>query len=287
VGQPRGFGFAATVDVRDCRALHRRWIAQVNYCASQPDRSVPVVRDAPQCTRPASVYVNLTEVDGFYDECLTPARATELARQAGERGASLAAEVALRSSTQCLDRPGHAFVDGLCTSEGAPAPAGGGVLMIGDSVTWRGSDELARIRPELTVDAEPARRPTELASRLDAFRARRGQPTGLVVELGTNPAPGFGRRDLAAVVGSLLPGTPVMFVLPYVEVSPDPLVVSASSRRFAGWMRTLARSRGDSCVADWPAYVRSHPGLLQDGIHPRHAAEDDWARWISGQWDHC
>ena len=287
VGQPKGFGFASTVDVGRCRALHRRWIAQVNYCVSQPDRSVPLVHHAPQCTRPASVYVNLTEVEGFYDECLTTARARELIRLATERGASLAAEVALRSGTQCPDRPGHAYVDGLCTTQGAPAPAGGGVLMVGDSVTWRGSDELARMRPELTVDAEPARRPTELASRLDAFRDRLGEPTGLVVELGTNPAPGFGRRDLAAAVRSLPPGTPVMFVLPYVEVSPDPPVASASSRRFAGWMRSLARSLGDSCLADWPAYVRSHPGLLQDGIHPRHAAEGDWARWISGQWERC
>ena len=77
-------------------------------------------------------------------------------------------------------------------------PGSGGVLLVGDSVSWRGSDELARLRPELTVDAEPARRPTELAARLDAFRAKHGQPAGLVVELGTNPAPGFRRRDLAA-----------------------------------------------------------------------------------------
>ncbi len=58
-GEPQGFGYAATVDVRTCRALHRRWIAAVNYCASQPDRSLLAVADAPQCTPPGSVYVAL------------------------------------------------------------------------------------------------------------------------------------------------------------------------------------------------------------------------------------
>ena len=33
-GQPAGYGYAATVDVRECVALQRRWIAAVNYCAS-------------------------------------------------------------------------------------------------------------------------------------------------------------------------------------------------------------------------------------------------------------
>ena len=52
-------------------------------------------------------------------------------------------------------------------------------------------------------------------------------------------------------------------------------------------MRDLARSRKHSCVADWPAYVRSHPGTLQDGVHTKHAAEGRWAHWISQQWAGC
>jgi hypothetical protein len=227
------------------------------------------------------VYVTLAETQGFYDECLTPERVEELTASAAARGATLAAEVALHSAVQCPDRPGGVFVDGLCTRPPGHRPTGGGVLLVGDSVAWRGSDEVARLRPGLIVDGEPARRPTELATRLDAFRARRGQPTGLVVELGTNPAPGYGRRDLAAAVRTLPAATPVLFVLPYVEVGgPGP-------SRFAGWMRSLADTRRHTCVADWPAYVRAHPGLLQDGIHPRNAAEGDWARWLSRQWARC
>ena len=163
-------------------------------------------------------------------------------------------------------------------------PRSDGMLMVGDSVSWRGSDELARLRPVLTVDAEPARRPTELAARVDAFRAEHDQLSGLVVELGTNPAPGFERRDLAAAVRSLPTETPVMLVLPYVEVSSDPVVVSSWSQQFDGWMRSVAAGRPHTCVADWPAYVRSHPGLLQDGIHPRNDAEAAWAEWVLAQW---
>jgi hypothetical protein len=52
-------------------------------------------------------------------------------------------------------------------------------------------------------------------------------------------------------------------------------------------MRSVAAGRPGSCVADWPAYVRAHPGLLQDGTHVRNDAEGEWARWLSGQWDDC
>jgi hypothetical protein len=267
VGQPKGFGYAATVDVRHCQDLQRRWITAVNYCASQPDRSLAAVRDAPQCASPASTYVTLSETEGRYDECLTTAQAAELSRQAAAHGTTLAAEVAAQQRRA--------------------EPSSGGVLMVGDSVSWRGSDELARLRPELTVDAEPARRPTELVARLDAFRARHGQPAGLVVELGTNPATGFRRRDLAAAVQTLPAPIPVLLVLPYVEVSSEPVVVSSWSQRFAGWMRSVAAGRPHTCVADWPAYARSHSGLLQDGTHPRNDAEAVWARWVLDQWERC
>jgi hypothetical protein len=261
-GQPQGYGYGATVGARQCSALHRRWIAAVNYCASEPDRSLALVRDAPQCAAPASIYVTLSESEGAYDECLTPARARTLAVAAAMHGTTLAGELARRQPE-------------------AASSGRGGVLVVGDSITWRGSDELSRERPAFVVDAEPARRPSELRARLDAFRARHGQPTGLVIELGTNAAPGFDRADLAAAVRSVPAATPVMLVLPYLETG------ASAPATFAGWMRSVAAERKGSCVADWPAYVRSHPAVLQDGIHPRNDAEGDWARWLSAEWDRC
>ena len=159
--------------------------------------------------------------------------------------------------------------------------------MVGDSVTWRGGDELARLAPDLAVDGEPARRPTELPARLAAYRDRNGQPTGLIVELGTNPAQGYDRRDLAAAIRVLPERTPVLLVAPYVETSTEPVVLSAWSQRFGGWMRSIAAGRPHTCVADWPAYARSHEGLLQDGIHPRNATEGQWAAWVVQQWSDC
>jgi hypothetical protein len=49
-------------------------------------------------------------------------------------------------------------------------------------------------------------------------------------------------------------------------------------------MRSVAAARDHTYVADWPAYVRAHPGLLQDGIHPYHQDEGQWARWLLQRW---
>ncbi len=195
-----------------------------------------------------------------------PRRAAALSQRAAADGTTLAAQVA---RTQWLP------------------PSRPGPLMVGDSVTWRGGDELARLLPALTVDGEPARRPTELPARLEAYRHRNGAPTGLVVELGTNPAQGYtpprprhgDRRPSVVDAGHAR--------APYVETSSDPVVLSAWAQRFGGWMRSIAAGRPHTCVADWPAYVRTHPDLLQDGIHPQNVAEGQWAAWVAKQWSDC
>ena len=286
-GQPNGYGFVSTIDIRQCQALNRRWIPQVNYCASQPDRSVTALYNAAQCTGAASVYVNLFETEGYFDECMTPQRADELAQRAGEDGSTLTAETALRSSTQCPYRPHSVYSNGACVKTPDAQPSGGGVAMIGDSLTWRGGDELTRLRPTFTIDGEPARKLTELRERLEDYRAQHGEPGGLIIELGTSPAKGFSQQDLAKILKTVPASTDLMLVLPYYELRTDPVVISKASSRVAHWMESLARSRKNACVADWPAYVRSHPGILQDGVHTRHNAEGRWARWISQQWGRC
>lgn len=287
-GQPQGLGFVTTVDARQCAALQRRWIAQVNYCASEPDRTVTALYNASQCVSPANVYVNLSETEGYYDECLTAERAFALTMQSAFDQTTLSEEVALHSEVQCAHRPGHVFTDGSCVSATTVQRMGGGVAMIGDSLTWRGNDELARLRPTFTIDGEPARRLTALRERLSFYRSVQGEPAGLIIQLGTSPASSFSRRDLDEVVATLPATTQLMFVLPYLQLRADPVVVSPGSARFAGWMRSLAQKRKNSCVADWPAYVQARPGILQDdGAHPQHAAERQWARFVSQQWSRC
>ena len=266
-GQPRGYGYAATVDAHRCGELHRHWIAAVNYCASEPDRSRAMVVGAPQCARGASVYVTLAEKPGHYDECVNRGQAAALVHRAAANGTTPAEELA-RDQRHADDGPA-------------------GVLAVGDSVTWRGGDELIDLWPELAVDGEPARRPTELATRIRAYEAHHGAPTGLVVELGSNPAPGYGRADLSRAVADVPADVPVLLVLPYAEVAGSPAALSTWSRRFDGWMRSVAAGRPHTCVADWPAYVERHAGLLQDGLHVRNDAEGEWAQWLVDQWAAC
>jgi hypothetical protein len=158
--------------------------------------------------------------------------------------------------------------------------------MIGDSLTWRGSDELGRMRPTFTLDGEPARRISELQGRLDYYVSGHGQPTALIIALGAVPPPaGYGRSDLARTVKSVPRSTTVMFVLPYAALPSGN--TSPRTTMIGGWMRAIAGSRGRTCVADWPAYVRSRPGLIQDGVHVKNTQERSWATFVSQQWGRC
>ena len=57
-------------------------------------------------------------------------------------------------------------------------PSAGGVVVIGDSLTWRGSDELGRLRPSFTLDGEPARPPTSWRRGWPSSGPARASPTG-------------------------------------------------------------------------------------------------------------
>jgi hypothetical protein len=280
------FGFVSTIESRRCQALGRRWIAAVNYCASYPDRSADAVYNAPQCEGARSVYVPLSETDGYYDECLTPARVRELVLLGRLEGKSLTQEASERSSVQCRWRPESAFVAGRCVAGRGSRPARGGTVMVGDSLTWRGTDELTKRRPTFFVDGEPARQLSALPGRLAAYSDLAGAPTGVVIALGTVPSPaGFDKSDLARVVRSLPRSARLMFVLPYAELTPGR--PTPHSTKVAAWMRAIGTSRSRSCLADWPAYVRSHRGVLQDGVHVTRAAEKQWARFVDKAWSRC
>ena len=158
--------------------------------------------------------------------------------------------------------------------------------MVGDSLTWRGTDELGRIRPTFTIDGEPARQISELKGRLDYYVSGHGQPTGLIVAMGAVPPPGgFGKSDLARAVKSVPRSTKVMFVMPFAALpngKPSP-----NTAKISGWMRAIAKARGRTCLVEWPAFVQSRPGLLQDGVHVRNNSEGVWANLIAQQWGRC
>ena len=284
-GQGR-YAFATPVDYRLCTALHRRWVAPVDWCASNPDRAARVVEGAAACLGQHSTYVNHRESEGEYDECLRPATVQRLRALAARHGTTLEREASRRSRTLCSSRPRHRYVDGLCV-RGRPAVARGGDLLVGDSITWRGTDELGRLQPDLVIDGMPARQPDDLRGRLARYRADHGDPDGLVVELGTNRNRRYDESDLRADIGSLPADTVVMLVLPYRADRGRPPVVTASSTRFAGWMSAVAAARPRTCVADWRAVVDRRPDVLGDGVHPGPTQEEFWARWLSRSWTGC
>lgn len=285
-GQGR-YGYAAAIDYRRCAILNRRWLTETDWCASNPDRRVGVIREAPQCIAPASTYVSHDETEGWYDECLRPRRVAQLQRIAKANGTSVEHEAALRSETLCAYRPGHVFASGVCQPRRTAAVQAGGTLLVGDSLTWRGTDELGGRAPDISLDGLPSRQLRDLSVRLDRFRLDHGEPANLIIELGTNRDRTYSEQDLRQDIASLPTSTLVMFVLPYRADRAVPSHVQQSSISYSDWMTALAAERPLTCIANWRAIVEKHPGVLGDGVHPRPALERFWAKWLNRSWDRC
>jgi hypothetical protein len=275
-----GAPYAQPVSADRCRALGRIWIPQINSCASQADRRVRRVSDAPQCLGRGATYLTHREVEGSYDECVSPRALAKLERLAKRSDRSVNAVALERNRVNCLDRAGFTFTDGLCAPRSGPAPELGGTLVVGDSVGWRAEDELARQVPEWTLDLVPGRRLDELGSRLDHFRADRGEPTRLVVQLGTNRRRGFDETDFRAVMAGVPAAVPVVFLLPYRAPNAHNAGPVNGTKKYAAWMRALAADRPGTCLVDWPAYAAAHDDRLVDGEHPGRSSEGWYARWL-------
>jgi hypothetical protein len=281
-----GAPYAQPVSADRCRALGRVWIAEINSCASNPRRSERVVRDAPMCAGRAT-YLNHREVEGAWDECVAPRALRRLQRVARREGVPVNAVALERNRVDCADRAGWEYVAGRCRERTGPAPAAGGLLMVGDSVSWRAEDELARLRPDWDLDLVPGRRLDELAGRLEHFRADRGEPSELVVQLGTNRRRGFDQADFQDVVASVPASVPVVFVLPYREPNGRNAGPVNGTKKYAQWMRELAAVRPGTCLVDWPAYAAAHADRLVDGEHPGRSSERWYARWVASAVGGC
>jgi hypothetical protein len=283
------FGYGSTVEFRRCQKLGRRWIAEVNWCASNPRRSVAVIRNAPQCEGNRTVYVTLSETEGRYDMCLRSRLADQIVKLARKDGTTVAGQVARRSRLQCSYRPRSVFTEGRCRKRLSKGPAlSEGSLLIGDSIAWRGTDELGPRVRGLSIDGIPSRNLTQLKPRLERYRDDFGAPRGLIVELGTNGTRAdFSRSDLARVVGSLPAATVVMFVLPYRGSPADATRRAEFTKQYESWMREIAQGRPATCTADWPGVVAQRPDLLVDGVHLKHAFERFWATWLAREWQRC
>lgn len=286
---PRGAEFARPINARLCGDLGRVWIAPVNSCASNPDRARRVVSNALQCVRPGMTYLNHRESEGRYDECVGKRKLTKLQRIARGANASINAVAVDRSKANCAERGGWVMRSGVCVRREGPVPESqrGGMLMVGDSVSWRADDELRAMRRQWTFDLRPGRRLEQLPERLARFRANHGDPDRVIIQLGTNRRNGLRERQFRAAIASLPATTPVMLVLPYrhpAGVDPSLIKATVKQRR---WMRALGSTRPLTCVADWPKVAAGNLGNLVDGAHPGARHERWYAQYVLRAWQTC
>jgi hypothetical protein len=167
-------------------------------------------------------------------------------------------------------------------------PVGSYTLVIGDSLSNLGREELAKYRPTWRVDGVNGRKVTALPGRIDAAVANHGgkAPGTLVVALGTNEAAEWAGSDYR-VVRSKLPGTRIVFVTPYRDAAvygPERARVVAG---YAYYMLRLANGDPRACVVPWAEAVGASPWLLRDGVHATAAHEDRWAREVVAGVDAC
>lgn len=287
---PSGSYYGRPIDFRACRALHRYWAPQVNLCISNPDRELASVRRAPQCVGAYTDYVMVRESPEAWDECVTPARRRQLERIALETGTPLSVVAEQRSPALCALRDNAEYVGGQCRATD-PAPLAEGVrrgtLLVGDSLSWRGSNELAGLRPRWRLDAVPGRAVTQLPSRVRRYLAARGAPETLVVALGTNPRAVWRKRDYVAAVALVPAETRVLFVTPYRDPATSTAWAVARLEAYDRWMREITADRPRTCLADWRALAAARPALLVDGTHQSPAGEPRWAELVSTSWEAC
>ena len=282
--------YGRPIDFRACRSLHRYWAPQVNLCISNPDRQLASVRRAPQCVGAYTDYVMVRESPEAWDECVTPTRRRQLERIALESGTPLSVVAEQRSPALCALRANTRYVGGQCQATDPPPLAERqptGTLLVGDSLSWRGSDELARLRPRWVLDAVPGRPVTQLASRVRRHLAARGTPETLVVALGTNPRASWRKRDYVAAVALLPTETRVLFVTPYRDPANSSRWAVARLDAYDRWMREITATRPGTCLADWRALASTRPELLVDGTHQSPRGEASWAELVSTSWEAC
>lgn len=284
-----GAEFARPINSRRCADLGRIWIGEINSCASNPNRARTVVPGAPQCRGAGKVYINHSESEGHYDECLSAGRVAELRKIAKRTGQSLNDAALDRNRFNCSYRAGWTMKGGTCVRRVGPVPASqqGGFYMVGDSVSWRADNELYARQKDWVLDLRPGRRLDELPGRLDWFRANHGDPDQVIVQLGTNRRKGFNEGDFRATVATIPADVPILFLLPYRHFEGDNAGPVAATKKYAAWMRSLAADRPLTCLSEWPKIAAAHLSNLVDGEHPDAKHEDWYARYVVRAWGDC
>jgi len=156
-------------------------------------------------------------------------------------------------------------------------------LVIGDSITYRGQDNLLALRPDWVIDGVPQRSISALGELLREHIAEQGIPETLVIALGTNSNDQWTKDNFREVL-SLVPDARVVFVTVWRDPDLYPLATDRM-KLISGWMRQFAESRPYTTTAEWRTEAILRPYKLVDGVHPTDPqGEGRWAYLVSQAW---
>jgi hypothetical protein len=167
------------------------------------------------------------------------------------------------------------------------------VWVVGDSVTVFSEDALrsqleTSVEGRVEIDAEMGRNVVELDDLVTQQLARTGRPRTMVLALGTNPDPSWTLKDYRRVVDSIPASITVVLVTVFRSRGTAAEAVVEQMDDYSRWMRTLAASRDNVCLAPWRARVGSHPErYLLDGVHPNERGDRVLAHVVSDAVDRC
>lgn len=164
--------------------------------------------------------------------------------------------------------------------------------VIGDSITWRGAETLAGLRPGWYVEGVPGRKADCLSRQVSGILAVDTAPRLVVIALGTNASAenGVALRDYYTVYReavALLPAsTRVALVTPYRDPIYNTIAGSDAGRAYHQWhyakaMTILAVDRPSTCIVPWRVTAARHPEYMNDGIHPNVKGIPVWARLLA------
>jgi lysophospholipase L1-like esterase len=153
----------------------------------------------------------------------------------------------------------------------APRPA---VWVVGDSVTVYAAGALrsrlsSTVEGRIEIDAEIGRNVDLLDDLVRQQLARTDRPRAMVLALGTNPDAGWTLSDYRRVVDSIPDSITVVLVTVFRSRGTVPASVLHQLDDYSRWMRSIARTRDNVCVAPWRGRVSGRgEHYLLDGVHP-------------------
>jgi len=178
-------------------------------------------------------------------------------------------------------------------SAGEAAPARPAVWVVGDSVTVYAADALrsrlaSTLEGRVEIDAEIGRNVVVLDDLVRQRLAGADLPRTMVLALGTNPAAGWTQRDYRRVLDRIPDSVAVVLVTVFRTRGTAAGAVVEQMGDYSRWMRALAASHDNVCLAPWRARVRAQPGrYLLDGVHPNVRGDGLFADVVSDAVGRC